>query len=227
MKKLKYIFLLLTVITYSQNAVVQYSKGYINNKTKEIKNLNYELLISENKALMKRVESMEVDNDGFSVFAIKGGGNGVYYKDITNKKRIYQTKTHSGIVNVIKPFTSYEWELLNDSKIICGYTCYKATTTITQTYYLKSRKKENKTETIIAWYTPQINLSFGPLDIDGLPGLVLQVFKNDVIFTANKIVLNQNKKIVIKEPVANKTITEKEYDIMIQNVVNFVLDRKK
>lgn len=66
----------------------------------------------------------------------------------------------------------YNWELLSESKVINGFTCYKAV----------CRVKEKVTEnhyidgiTITAWYTPDIKSSFGPLATGGLPGLIVRL----------------------------------------------------
>lgn len=79
------------------------------------------------------------------------------------------------------------WELTEDTKIIQGYTCYKAI-----------RKETNKIKrlsiTYVAWFTPEIPAPFGPIGNGGLPGLILQLEKPNVVaFRAKKITLNKKK----------------------------------
>ena len=55
-----------------------------------------------------------------------------------------------------------KWEILNETKIIHSFLCYKA---------IYTDKKNYK---YTAWFTPEINFSVGPEFCYGLPGLVLE-----------------------------------------------------
>ena len=64
----------------------------------------------------------------------------------------------------------------------------------------------------IAWFTPQIPVSFGPLDFNGLPGLVIRVeMAGGRTFSASKIVLNPNEKMEIIKPTKGKRISEAQF----------------
>ena len=93
------------------------------------------------------------------------------------------------------------WELTQETKEIGGYTCYKATL----------KNVGNKKKVLNAWYAPAISVSYGPLQFVGLPGLILQLEKNTVVFTAKKIVLNPIEGVEIEEPKKVKRITQEEY----------------
>jgi GLPGLI family protein len=54
------------------------------------------------------------------------------------------------------------WELIDETKIIQGYTCKKAVCNF------KGRK-------YIAWFTPDIPVNAGPWKLSGLPGLIVEV----------------------------------------------------
>lgn len=56
----------------------------------------------------------------------------------------------------------YEWDIKNETKKINGITCQKAI----------SNLKGNK---VIAWFSKDIPVSYGPLNYWGLPGLMVQV----------------------------------------------------
>lgn len=58
------------------------------------------------------------------------------------------------------PIPKQDWEIQDDTKVIGGYTCQKATTTFGGRHYT-------------AWFTPDIPFSFGPWKLHGLPGLIL------------------------------------------------------
>ena len=117
---------------------------------------------------------------------------------------------------------AYEWKLENETKQIGQYTCYKATATreITVASFSSvsngdekhdDKKEEKKTQTIIAWYTPQIPVNHGPDDYWGLPGLILEVNNGGRVMICNKIVLNPEEEIVIEAPTKGKEVSREEY----------------
>lgn len=68
-------------------------------------------------------------------------------------------------------FPVLDWEIFEDSKVIGGYTCQKATTKF-------------KGRTYEAWFTTEIPMPFGPWKLHGLPGLILSAAdtKQEVMF---------------------------------------------
>jgi GLPGLI family protein len=69
------------------------------------------------------------------------------------------------------PFPKQEWDIHDDTKVLGGYTCQKATTIFGGRQYT-------------AWFTTDIPFSFGPWKLHGLPGLILAAKddKNEVEF---------------------------------------------
>ena len=53
---------------------------------------------------------------------------------------------------------------------------------------------------IVAWYSPQIPISQGPLEYWGLPGLILEVNVGNTTILCSKIVMNPDEKSKIKAP---------------------------
>lgn len=79
-----------------------------------------------------------------------------------------------------------DWKITSKTKNIGGYTCYQATAT----EELFSRKGGYYNREVIAWFTPEFPVNFGPQKYSGLPGLVLQVERREFTLTAKKIELN-------------------------------------
>lgn len=75
---------------------------------------------------------------------------------------------------VIDPDKNYEWKVENDSLIICGFRCLKATSYTGVT----------------VWYTPSLSAKFGPFNYTGLPGTILKLYdkQNYMLIEATKIV---------------------------------------
>lgn len=74
------------------------------------------------------------------------------------------------------------WELIKETKIIMGKTCYKAKGE------LKNLGAANKNDyPVIAWYCPEINYQCGPTPFAILPGAILELENKKTLITANKI----------------------------------------
>jgi GLPGLI family protein len=123
-----------------------------------------------------------------------GGSKRYYYNDQT---KTYLIKDCDVLGECFIYTNKYlEWQLTQETKIINGYLTYKAT---------RSKGK------VIAWYTPEISISFGPKGEYGLPGLILELEVGKIRFMAAKITLNPKEKIVIKEPKGGKRVSYEEY----------------
>lgn len=82
------------------------------------------------------------------------------------------------------------WEVTDDSKIILGFKCFKATPrykTIKERQFARSYEE--------VWFTPSINKRGGPLVYTNLPGLILEVKLKDAIITATNISSVASKQI--------------------------------
>ena len=92
----------------------------------------------------------------------------------------------------------YNWKLNNDTMRIAGYVCYKA--------------EENG---LVAWYTNEIKIPFGPYIYTGLPGLILMLEDHihNRLFKAISV-RKHNYKIVLPELVlkTNPTVTTSKLD---------------
>ena len=127
------------------------------------------------------------------------------------------------VENIEKP----DWKLVDETKKIGDYTCFKAKLTIPvsdkqKKEYEEFLKKEEiksslfkmeepKEKIITAWYTPEIPVSFGPNNYWGLPGLILEINEPETIILCSKVVLN-NKGTTIKIPNKGQKVSQKEFD---------------
>jgi GLPGLI family protein len=127
----------------------------------------------------------------------------------------------------------------SETRVIGGYTCYKATAVkaASKTDFRNFRPKKDgevkkesdkpgeakktnfmdavelpKEITVTAWYTPEIPVNQGPEGYWGLPGLILEVNDGKTIILCSKVVLNPKDKVEIKAVTKGKVVTQKEYD---------------
>ncbi|WP_336128174.1 GLPGLI family protein [Mesoflavibacter sp. CH_XMU1422-2] len=104
-----------------------------------------------------------------------------------------------------------DWEITNNTKKIGKYNCNQAIAT----EKLFSRKGFYYNRQIVAWFTPDIPLSFGPSNYSGLPGLILEIECNMFSIRAMNIDLSSSKNIVINKP-SGKIITEEQSHKLIK-----------
>ena len=166
------------------------------------------------------------------------GGGGTYYKNV--KEKIYSVdKEFMGKEFLVKDaLPQLEWKMESETKVVGGYTCYKATALKpvdgsdfrnmrAKDEVKKEEKKEEKTTNfmdgfempkeilITAWYTPEIPVNQGPEGYWGLPGLILEVNDGKTIILCSKVVMNAKEKAEIKAPKVGKEVTQKEYDEIV------------
>ena len=167
------------------------------------------------------------------------GGGGTFYKN-TKEKTYVVNKEFMGKEFLVKDsLPKLEWKMESESRIIGGYTCYKATAvkeaskTDFRNYRQKdkveakadgTKKEETKTTSFLdevelpkeiivtSWYTPEIPVNQGPENYWGLPGLILEVNDGKTVMLCSKIVLNSKEKVLIKPATNGKVVSQKEYD---------------
>jgi GLPGLI family protein len=99
------------------------------------------------------------------------------------------------------------WELVNETKKIDNYTCYKA-------IHKRFVQNSQTYRVSVAWYTPEIPVPYGPAGFGGLPGLILELrYSNNVVYVVNNILLNSKLKPLSKIE-AGELITPREWAIL-------------
>ena len=158
---------------------------------------------------------------GAGVFVSSLGGSGnksIYYKDIIEKRFVNQTEIQGKRFLVKDKLLEINWELSSETKNIGTYTCYKATyskevdkveISIKDGETIKDKSKETMVTT--AWYTPQVPVSNGPGNYQGLPGLILEVNDGKKTIVCSEIILNSSQKSKIEEPKKGKVVSQNKY----------------
>lgn len=114
-----------------------------------------------------------------------------------------------------------DWILLDETKNINGFICYKAEGV------LKSIEAQVEDKKIIAWYCPDIPFSFGPNGFGNLPGLIIEIQIGNILFGVKKIQVLE-KKIKIKTISEENSINFKEYlEIFEERIMGYVKNREK
>lgn len=128
----------------------------------------------------------------------------IYYKDF--KENIYKidSRTKNSGTAIKDKITEYNWALINETKTLNGYKCYKASTNGTEF----SHKQP-----IIAWYSNEIQINDGPLDYTGLPGFIMQIeIGNLTQFTFENLSFTEEDTEILEPQTIGKEMTFEEYN---------------
>lgn len=103
-----------------------------------------------------------------------------------------------------------KWKLLNETKKIGDFVCYKAE-------FTRVISNENKVfeKKYIAWYTPKTPLPYGPSEYGGLPGVILELQAKGFTYGATKITLD--KEFKLPELKKSKIITYEKFDEILKS----------
>lgn len=190
----------------------------------------FTLLFNKEEAVYEENEELEQPSkptSGFSI-SISMTGGGKKYINTKEKVRLEEDEIFEKEFLIVEPLVKPDWKLVNESKKIGDYTCLKAELIVPvsdlqkQDYqdFLKREerkpalfKMEEPTEkVIVAWYTPEIPLSFGPNNYWGLPGLILEINEENTVILCSKVVLNSKSKVKVKRPNTGDKVSQKEFD---------------
>ncbi|MHA7829717.1 MAG: GLPGLI family protein [Flagellimonas sp.] len=174
---------------------------------KAISDFEFQLLINNNESIFKQSKQLVRDDINPMLYELASGfcsGNEVWYTKTDDLiKRIALLNTDPSIELTLDE--KVQWEITNESKHIGEFKVLKATTT---------RKLGSYLEEIEAWFAPKLPYSFGPLGYNGLPGLILEMYRGNVVFKLKEI---QEKDVDIKLPKSSKEMTFEKYFEMLDN----------
>jgi GLPGLI family protein len=171
--------------------------------------VEYTLNFNDEEASFFANPILSETNIPLSGLVVIGGGKLKYYQNEKTKEyREFLDSKKVGIA-ILNRYIKYEWTLLNETKMIDGYTCYKATS---PSINAKNNTKNTDPKfNIIAWYAPEIPVTYGPAGYGGLPGLILELQFYAQTFYAKKINLNLDKTPEIDKLTEPKAISEETY----------------
>ena len=181
-------------------------------RIEEINNqLEYELIFNKTSSVFYQLDNLNIGEDSPLALIAKGFKQ-VFYFDISENQKIRYTESTGKGFNVIIPKEKYKWKITNESKKFGDYTCYKAVAQINEYNHIKKAVQEFSPT---VWFTPEIPVPFGPIGLDGLPGLVLEAsFNGQEYYYASKINLNSSDSKIEKPKGEN--ISEENYAELIK-----------
>jgi len=166
------------------------STGTLNSRytTRDLFNRNSAAAIKKNK---QQEEKANASGGGSTAVAVGGpmllvsnAGTLINEEIFINKsKSTLQTAGRIGFKNYhfIVSLPGINWKLSNETKVVLGYNCQKAT-------------GDFGGRTFETWFTSELPYAFGPWKLNGLPGLILAAndTKNELSFVAREITKNED-----------------------------------
>lgn len=190
----------------------------------------YVLTFNKTECLYEEEQKLEEPkgaSDGMSI-SISFSGGGKKYLNVKDKNSIVEDEIFGREFLIVEPLVQPEWKLIDETKKIGDYNCFKAELVIPvsekqKKEYEEFLKKEEKKpalfkmekpedRVITAWYTPEIPVNFGPDNYWGLPGLILEVNEDKLIILCSKVVLSNKEKTKIKAPNTGEKVSQKKFD---------------
>lgn len=202
--------------------------------------LNFDKHASTYKEEEKLETPGQQASGGFRMMTSFMGGGGTIYKNVKTKSLVIDKEFMSKEFLVKDSLPTLNWKMEQETRIIGGYNCFKATAIkpASKTDFRNFRPKkedDNKDKTedkdkktnfldnvelpkeiiITAWYTTEIPVNQGPEGYWGLPGLILEVNDGKTIILCSKVILNPKDKVEIKAPTKGKEVSQAAYDQIV------------
>jgi GLPGLI family protein len=163
----------------------------------------YKLSFDDKSSLFEPIKKL--NSDAYNNY-IKAVPEDKYYIDLKNDS-IFRITNFSGNEYIIgKNNSSLKWKILEDNKIINGLKCNKASTIIENSIGVKTK--------VIAWYSNEIPLNFGPVGYAGLPGLIIELHLRENIYYFKSIIF---KNIKVKNSFEGEHLSNEEYQNLFKN----------
>ncbi|ULC59301.1 GLPGLI family protein [Flaviramulus sp. BrNp1-15] len=177
----------------------------------------YTLTFNKNESIYKREEKLQTPQPAQSGFRIQiAQGSDIMYKNIKENRYTNKTEIFGKLFLIKDTLNNIEWQLVNETKNIGDYTCFKAV--FNEEFTTQTLTEEGEIETVTKprtttlWYTPQIPINNGPAEYYGLPGLILEVNDGDLTLVCTKIIINPEERVSIEEPTKGKEVSQVEFE---------------
>ena len=131
-------------------------------------------------------------------FVARGAQSYILFKNYPSGKFSLTDKIGRDNLRYQEDIPEMEWELMDETKEVQDYTCYRAECGFRGRRY-------------IAWYTLEIPVSEGPWKFGGLPGMILEVADSEghYSFTLNGIRTDLSREITLPDLQYHGTTREK------------------
>ncbi len=202
----------------------QRTAAIFQNITNQFEKLSFRLEFNANESIFELNTILKSDNSAEKAFvsqAISIVEGETTYLNLAESKRLIIKKLFSDVF-LVSDNLEIDWTIVNNSKEINGYECFKAEV------MLKADKMHTKDRQVTAWFTNKIPVSHGPRGFAGLPGLILELQVDDIVFVANKITFKNKDEVKINAPKKGIKLTLQEYqDLVMEKIYEYGFEKRQ
>lgn len=221
MKKLSFLFFLMSVFSFSQiqvdyhqtfNMVVEETAK--NESTQKMIEhfkipVPFTLKISNNTSLYEEVAKINNSQQKAEIYMVGGTENPKVFTDYNQGKQIEELAIEGKKYLVTDSIVNYNWKIFSKkNEKLNGYDVRYATLQMDENVFVE------------AWFSTDLPFKFGPNLFGGLPGLILKMrtsYKNQPgsyqLIEAMKI--TEDKNLKIKTPERGKVISRDEFKLLM------------
>lgn len=180
-----------------------------------LEKITYELKIYDRLSKFEHLPIMQMDDMeskrmlNMAISTADGAGE-TYTK--ANGESIKKTMAFGKRFRISSNLSQLDWKITQESKMIMGYQCYKASTTVEL-----QNSSGVKDIPITAYFAPGLSFPFGPAGYGKLPGLILELRKGKFVYYATEINLNPSIEC-IDLPKRGKLVTRQEFDAIGEEI---------
>ncbi len=177
---------------------------------------SFVLKFNESEAFfeMKRGVINSEDLKVKTAYIFAQGDDKFYYNKSTDSV-VMQTEVYGAKFRVLTKISDIEWKISNERKQIDEFLCYKATAS-----YVTVNDVGTFNKKVVAWFAPQIPAPFGPAGFAGLPGLIVELQDDKLLYFLLKI-NSTIKDIKIEKFKKGKIVTKEQLDNFAFENANF------
>lgn len=130
----------------------------------------------------------------------------VYFMDFENRDYHHYNEFMGREFNISDTLSMAGWQMTGKQGIVLGYPC------------MEVKKMQDDTVQVIAWFTPRIPVSTGPVGYTGFPGAVLYVNIDDgkTTISATQITMGKTTPEPIEFPEDGTEMGKEEYETLVR-----------
>lgn len=167
------------------------------------------LYFNTESSVYKNIEKEEDDtqmDEGSGMRIMMSQPDNILYLDLASKEMLEQREFMTRMFLINSEIPDIEWKITGQQKMILDFPCMEATQTDTAGIVTS------------AWFTPSIPVQCGPAKYFNLPGLVLEVDKDNgkTKFIAKSVNFDAPDKSILKKPKDGKKVTRQEFDKIVE-----------
>lgn len=187
----------------------KFMPGLVSKAEKADEEVDFILVVNDTISIFYMEKKLFSDNRAID-FVIGESGFFGRVKQYPNKYLTEELQEDFGKFLVSRSYN--KWQLLDETKKIGDYLCFKATTFNT---IVNSKGKVFK-HNFTAWYAPQLPYNFGPAGYGNLPGLIIELQSEKFTYGVKKIEFYEkdlkSKENLMPKLKNKKLITEDEFE---------------